>query len=716
MNANRADRLYELLPAVYRKRDMEVGLPLRALLRVIAEQAAVVEGDIAQLYENWFIETCEEWMVPYLAELVGYRSVHEGGEAGSPATAEGLARNRILVPRREVAHTIANRRRKGTLAVLESLARDVAGWPARAVEFYRLLAVTQNLNHLQMARGRFVDVREADALDRLDSPFDELAHTVDVRRRYNIPSLGLFVWPLSQFPVTRAPAYHLERRAKKGGRNRYTFSVLGNDTRLYTLPIEEPEPAHIAGELNVPTPIRRRAFDERMADYYGPGKSLLLWAGDLENPVALERIVAADLSNWSYTPLGDQVAVDPRLGRIVLGSDSGAGDVLVSYHYAFTDAIGGGEYARRLRPSAGRRLYSVSQQKPVDEPPVFATIGQALHAWSLEQDQHPDAVIEITDSGAYSEAVEIALQAGQTLELRARSGARPVLRLLDVRTSRGDAMLVSGPEEAHDSLRDPRFILDGLLVSGRGLQIRNRLSSVVIRHCTLVPGWSLDHDCQPEHESEPSLELIDTAARVSIDKSIVGSILIDQNEVTTDPLRLTIRDSIVDATRSDYEAIGVSGGGRAVGHALLTIARCTVIGEVLVHAIELAENCIFLGRVQVARSQIGCMRFCSVPTRSRTPRRYHCQPDLANSVETAEAAKRRAERRVRPQFQSLRYGSPLYCRLSPRTPVEIARGADDESAMGVFHDRFEPQRQANLRIRLDEYTPAGIRGAVIPAN
>ncbi len=57
-NDSRLDRLYDLLPVIYRQRDTELGSPLRSLLQVIAEQVNVVEDDIAQLYENWFIETC----------------------------------------------------------------------------------------------------------------------------------------------------------------------------------------------------------------------------------------------------------------------------------------------------------------------------------------------------------------------------------------------------------------------------------------------------------------------------------------------------------------------------------------------------------------------------------------------------------------------------------------------------------------------------------
>ena len=62
--ATRADRLYDLIPVVYRLRDAKQGYSLKALLRVIAEQVNLVEDDITQLYENWFIETCQDWVVP----------------------------------------------------------------------------------------------------------------------------------------------------------------------------------------------------------------------------------------------------------------------------------------------------------------------------------------------------------------------------------------------------------------------------------------------------------------------------------------------------------------------------------------------------------------------------------------------------------------------------------------------------------------------------
>src|SRR6202035_1727223 len=100
------DRLYNLLPPVYRERDADQGFPLQQLLQVIEEQANVLQEDIAQLYANWFIETCQDWVVPYIGELIGHKPVRRMNASSSAG---------VLVQRRDVANTIEYRRRKGTL-------------------------------------------------------------------------------------------------------------------------------------------------------------------------------------------------------------------------------------------------------------------------------------------------------------------------------------------------------------------------------------------------------------------------------------------------------------------------------------------------------------------------------------------------------------------------------------------------------------------------
>lgn len=730
------DRLYNLLPYIYKLRDTEQGEPMRELLQVISEQVALVDKNIAQMYENWFIETCEDWVVPYLGDLIGYTPAHGAGEPSELLDLEGQLKNRVLIPRREIANTIQYRRRKGTLALLEQLANDVAGWPARAVEFYKLLAWTQHLNHLHMCRGRSVNLRDNAALNKLNSPFDQLAHNVDIRRinsrltqgYFNIPSVGLYVWRLKSYSVTKTPAISLEQR------NCYTFSVLGNQAPLYTHWQPELEPNNIAGELNLPMPISRYDFTEltsiekvikprASSNYYGADKSMLIWASDWPNkdaaqPIPREKIIPADLSDWDqYRPLKDTVAVDPVLGRILFPpKHPPKSGVKVSYYYGFSADMGGGEYYRTLsQPDGAAPPYLVGAEGN------YKTISKALEKWQSDlqkpivegnSQNFKNCVIEITDSGLYEEQLKIELQKNQTLQIRASVYKRPTILLSD----RPDQFMVTGDKGSY-------LTLDGLLIAGRGLKVEGAIAGIIIRHSTLVPGWTLKPNCDPSQLEEPSIEITDTNPCITIEHSIVGSIQINIDEVKLDPLRIRVSDSILDATGSDCDGIAceaIGAFGMAIAPAILEVKRSTVFGHIDIHAIELAENSIFMGKVRVARRQLGCMRFCYVTPNSRTPKRYHCQPDLLEqqakadlkqgdsmaSAADIEQAKSKVRTYARPQFNSVRYGYPTYCQLAEHCPDEIKHGADDESEMGIFHDLFQPQRAANLRTRLEEYVPS----------
>jgi len=721
------DRLYKLVPVVYWMRDADQGYPLQGLLRVITEQVNLLEDDIAQLYENWFVETCQDWVVPYIGGLIGYQPAYAPSQSDNILTWRSQARERIATPRREVANTIRYRRRKGTLALLEDLASAVAGWPARAVEFYRLLSVTQNLNYLHLDRGRTGELRDGDALDVLGSAFDEMAHTADLRRvnsihfpgRGNIPEVGVFVWRLKAYSVTETTAYHYEEESP----NCYLFNPLGHDTALFTHPADDP--GHAPGELKLPVPIRRRAFLTQETSeaegetvsgvpfYYGQDKSLQILTGADHKPIAARDIVPADLSDWTYRPTGQQVAVDPELGRIMLGPqvDRRHG-VWVSYYYGFSDGVGGGEYDRQLSQPRGSRPYLVGEGDQMN-----LRINDALAKWQSDQPQH--AVIEITDSRVYVEQIKISLKKNQSLQLRASNRRRPVIRLLEWQAALPNNLSVEGEAESW-------FILDGILVTGRGMQIEGDVSGVVIRHSTLLPGWGLHCSCEPKRPAEPSLELLDAPLCVRIQRSIIGAIRVQRDEVREDPLRIYLNDSIVDATSPQRIALGAP--GKLCAYTMLNVERTTVFGQIQTHAIELAENSILMGQIITCRRQQGCVRFCYITPGSRTPRRYECQPDLVQKAVTdlftkqrisaaeRDALLRRERLRVEPQFNSTRYGRPVYCQLADACATEISGGADDESEIGVFHDLYQPQRTANLRTRLNEYTPAGSNVGVIYAN
>ena len=121
-----SERLFGLLPAVHRLRDAENGHPLRALLAVLESELVALEQATQAQYENWFIETCDDWIVPRIGELLGL-----------PVPPAGTVP--AALPRLLVADAIRHRRRKGVATALEAVARDVSGWPTRVVEYFPLL-------------------------------------------------------------------------------------------------------------------------------------------------------------------------------------------------------------------------------------------------------------------------------------------------------------------------------------------------------------------------------------------------------------------------------------------------------------------------------------------------------------------------------------------------------------------------------------------------
>jgi hypothetical protein len=131
------------------------------------------------------------------------------------------------------------------------------------VEFFTRLATTQHLNHVRLASPATVNVRDAAGLELVNGPFERATHTAEVRHidvgrgRYNIPYIGLFLWRLQPYAITRSTARSAATSADPSG-GRYTFSPLGNDVPLFNRPSTEGEIAQLAGEENVPAPLRRR--------------------------------------------------------------------------------------------------------------------------------------------------------------------------------------------------------------------------------------------------------------------------------------------------------------------------------------------------------------------------------------------------------------------------------------------------------------------------
>lgn len=237
-----AHRLYGRVPAHYRTYDKERGEPLLALLRVVGEQAAGLRADVDALWDNFFIETCADWAVPYLGAVVG---------------ANLLGRPVGKGHRLEVRSTVGWRRRRGTPGMLGDVAAAVTGWPAALAEFFRSLGWAQNVNHVRPEAVLTADVRDPLRLSRLGHADDPWAHAADVRApgpcdqprvtaggvgrpawgtpgRHQIKTLGVFVRRLHAYTVRGAtPAAAEPGRPAPPAPAFYTFDPLFTSAPLF---------------------------------------------------------------------------------------------------------------------------------------------------------------------------------------------------------------------------------------------------------------------------------------------------------------------------------------------------------------------------------------------------------------------------------------------------------------------------------------------------
>jgi hypothetical protein len=723
--------IYDLLPAIYRKRDEKLGGPLKALLAIITEQVRIVEDNIDDLSDNWFIETCDNWVVPYIGDLVGARSLNQAINKSG------------LTQRAYVANTIYYRRRKGTLATLEQLARDITQWNAKAIEFFKLLSITQNINHVNISNNssnNVVDLKNSDRLELLNTPFDTGAtHTVDIRQikskskkgyYYNIQNIGIFLWRLKTYPIRDAPASRY-----KDNKRKLFFNQLGFDMPLFNHPVKlanrNNSVTFDVKEVNVPGQIGIRAFFNYPQLYYGDNnKSIKITVVDSNGKRQdkdIRDIVVCDLTenregtDWQHSPPKGKVAVDPVRGRISFSKedkDSEIPDkVLVNYYYGFSSEVGGGSYDRKSlfkSYDVPNNNNNKNNNNELRIPNVITNsnneadvIKKAISKW--QGTSNKNAIFLIGDSQIYTESFDtINLPPGVTLAIRAAQNQRPVIKL-------AKPLIINGGENIHDdSSQRSKIIFDGLVFDRSvnenssfqmpllSIKEEANLGSLIIEHCTLVPernsiDSTITSPSSANNNNNNSLEVKgNDDLIVGINRTIIGGI-----DMSKSSAKLKVIDSIIDKKGdSSMQALVCKS---------VIIENSTIFGKVKVDSMDLASNTIFTDNVLVQRRQKGCMRFSYIPEGSKVPSTFRCQPNL---LKNNDGIGRVDTLKVYPQFTSTRYGDPGYAQLYKDAAAEIFEGADNESEMGVFNHLNQAKRIKDLKYSLEEYMRLGLEAGI----
>jgi len=749
MRNSAIDRLYQLLPGYITARDADEGRPLLALMQILTRELELVERDTDQLYDNWFIETCENWAVSYIGDLVGARALREFGEGSLRAY---------------VANTLAYRQAKGTRVILEQLARDVSGWPAVAVEFFSLLQQTRNVNRQKGGVPATMSLRDADTAALTGGPFERAAHSIDVRAigrssgRYNIPNLGLFVWRLhnNDLPFLtdeREGGYlgGVVPRVAPHGAGYRLLDPVGRPLRLFNRPRTEQSLEQSSTDASVPGPLRRRriAADLEALRAGTPGGGLFFrtrpvfaarLGGVSLRPEQLHCCNLADRQqgggvSWTRPAVAGTINFDPELGRLSLHADDEGKTVEVSYAFGSAGEFGAGPGDRRASvadwigpfadPEAQPPLWQVGvtrRSEALAGQTIVASLVEAIALWNAEAAPGRRGIIAVLDSASYDEDLSGAAQtiiipqgamlaivaAGWPLrDTAAGPGHRKAGDLIPAgrRPHVASDLKVRGTAKADET--GGTLILDGLLLEGRVRVLAGQLGRLELRCGTFgaaaealgdavtVTTGNAGLGLRIERSICGRLGLASAAGAIEIVDSVVGEDRVADGNPAAAPV-------VVDAPAAD-----------------LAVERSTLFGRSIGRSLA-ASDSLFTAPLEIARRQAGYVRFSYVPPGSRVPRRFHCAPELqvSEAKERLGAAftaemETTIRRSIRPVFSATLAEEPAFGQLALRCPSEIAEGGEGRTEMGALNRLRNPQRLANLRDALSEYLPFGLSADVI---
>ncbi|WNG35765.1 hypothetical protein F0U61_20380 [Archangium violaceum] len=690
-----AQKLWQLLPELYRAEDspeLNRNGPLRELVERIGAQAAIVRRSMDRLWEDQSIETCDDWVIAYMADLLATNLV-----PGLDARGQ----------RRDVAKTIYYRRRKGTVPQLEELAADLTSWDVRVVEFFRRLGRTRHRldpevggpgmgRALQVAQGLSgpltrtaiggtADLRSHDGARLAHTAFDEFFHTADVRRGqghtgwHGIPRLGVFLWRLQSVPLESVTPVR-----DATCENQYTFDPTGRDIPLFAASARVyGDQSSSPAEHQLPAPISGPLLQTAFAELYA-AKSALDATAVVDHSLGIYRLSPSGLHYElvEYDPENPQLTADPRQlepdylllperGRFLRREPESGEDFRVSYHTGFSSGIGAGGYDRRL---PGKMT------APLAEPLLQVSGGGDALTLALGTDPLSGTVL-LEDSLTYTSGFDVELQPA-SFTLRAENHRRPVLRRPPGLPSSAWTFTGSvGPKGQTSELR-----LDGLFFCGDDVVLAGTFDRVVLTTCTLDPGN------QPEGASGPllaadgkplgpcRLRILGQVRELEVDRCILGPV---RTEGTGTLERLTLVDSILQAPPGEQVLDLKTTDVR--------MKRCTLLGEARVHRFD-ADTSILHDVVTVEDNQHGCVRFSAWATGSTLPRKY----------ESVELAPRQS------LFASRAFGRPDYAQLLLTAPTTVSEGAEDGSEMGAFCREKYALKARALRIKFDEYMPIGL--------
>ncbi|HBB32026.1 MAG TPA: hypothetical protein DDZ80_10920, partial [Cyanobacteria bacterium UBA8803] len=764
--------LYERLPEIYRLKDEEQTPPgqLKNYLAIAQYIFDAIHENIESLYNDLFIETCDDWVIPYIGDLLGTSHLK-----GDPWTL-----------RADVRDTIALRRSKGTLASIERLTYNLTQWGVRAVELRENLAWNQNLNHQRPdiggdppyasatrftpIRGGTVTLRDPAMLSLLNTPFDPFARIADLKPpsfgniRYNLPNLAIFLWRLKDYrvkfskPIVQIQATGTTNPQEATHIVRLYVHPLGDPVRLFNTyqfdPDRHPPIITQLDETPGPIPTARLTSNSEAGrpekyvaiDTYNPNNNNItsrdLAEVGLQLHFPVPEFAGTNLSDWTirgenlcawengiHPPLKNrEIAIDPIIGRILIGvgtvdSDFGltqanaiANHLLLTYTYGAVGPVGAHPISRTIPESWDDESVTVKLVNLFEGHTLNAALANIQTETSPVVIQIQDSLVHVLDlsaiAGTINEDGGFNLQLNRSLIIQAADGQRPIIKLVQPLRVRPQNVAAAGSLTLR--LEGLYLTRDDVFPDNTPLIARVALNRLEIVDCTLNPGGQRLLDGTPDGTRQPlrhSLEL----------RQPYGFSAVEEEAFQQTPeiiLERTITGSLlIDRGYSLFLSHSLIDAGKGVNDNPETSFAVTNASDPLDDwgPPTQVNGITIFGRMRVERLSgrggiwVQTLEVLNNQTGCIRYSYFSGKEDrLPQNLGcvTGTAAKL--------GFVSEIFGDPAYGQLTSATDFRIRERGPTDDAMGTYGFLLEAHKWRNLQIRFREFMPLGIRPLLIP--
>jgi len=719
------ERLYQLLPEIYRTRDRQTEDGDGAALDQHLARYLDAHGQLLDLIHSTFEQqlkdalpaTSQEWLLPYFARLLA-TNILSPDAAGKHA---------------EVANAISWRQRKGTLKCAEEIAEAVGQMEVEIQEGWKRVAMTPRIGMPLIPAGAVDDTSDLD----MTLPFEAAQHPslpaamVDLRR----PSRA--VEALVGNPAAKSSTFggirQTWRQLNRPGTPCFPESF--EDVSRRTLDIRTPD-----GEKGRYQHKTLLVFAPPLTGFFGLEPVELTWAERLAplHKHLIEEVVESGVTvirnrTMRIIEISSPVTLDARPYRIE-----------------------GLNFQQGLSVAAGGTLELSLVEADEINVPTFSTEEPVLKAGDCLLSKLSCGGLAVLERCTIMGTAFLSVVDIQDSILMAVTGTEITGRITYSRIPAG-APLSSDPRKmvikshnADDSTPvtdDPQFIVSDPLAAlpSRAVLSPNTPESIY--------AGALDQGEMGYYQKGRPRGPVHIAAALSLALPTDGGypltdVIFDKNVKVNSGQLVLLRSAA--PTLTVTTALNSSGPALPsvsirdclfqnlmVPQGLAQLEYCTVMETATCKHLQ-ASDCIFAGTItgvekQAASSDVNpfmnCLRFSALPAAILNQSGTLVQNTTLKALQLVDIKNAKLTLRSNTLTSPL-FGEFLFCNdpnaprpagygewgygvLAPQTGPEVALGAEDGGEMGVYHHRFYSLKAAAMLAKMQEFLPIGIEPILI---